>query len=272
MGRIALGPRPPIAAGRFYPDDAEALHQEVARLLAAGRSPERDVVALLAPHAGYVYSGGVAGAVFAAARVPDCVVVLGPNHTGLGRRVALRARGAWQLPGLSVPVDEAVCDALVECGAGLVEIDERAHAFEHSVEVELPFLATRNPGLRLVPLALGELELGECEDLGAVLARALPKGALVVASSDLNHYLSDAQTRVRDRLAIDAVLTCDAAALHRTCIREDLSVCGFIPATVMLAYARQRGATRSELVAYATSAEAFGDHERVVGYAGMAVE
>jgi len=265
--------RLPAVAGRFYPGEAGALRRAVSELLAEATpaAEAHPVLGMVAPHAGYVYSGGVAGAVFARARIPDCVVVMGPNHTGMGPRASLRARGDWLTPGARVPVDEPVCDAVLKAARGLVEADERAHQYEHALEVELPLLHARNPSLRIVPITLGPLDLDACRRLGRVLADCLPEGALVVASSDMNHYLPDDVTRKRDRMAIDPMLAREPAALFEVVVREDLSMCGFIPATIMLEFANARAARQAELVRYATSGEAFGDYERVVGYAGIAV-
>src|SRR5262245_33544163 len=262
--------REPAVAGHFYPGEPDQLAETIKKLLPA-QAVERPVLGCVAPHAGYVYSGGVAGAVFATTRIPDCVVLVGPNHTGLGARAALRARGDWLLPGARVPVDTQVCDALLAAAGGLVKSDELAHVREHSLEVELPFLLARNPRLCIVPLVLGGLDPAECMQLGRALASCLPDEVLVVASSDMNHYLPDAVTRRRDRLAIEPMLARDPRALYQRVVDEDLSMCGFIPATVMLEYANARGANTAELVGYATSGEAFGETDRVVGYAGIAV-
>jgi MEMO1 family protein len=266
---MAFGVRPAAVDGKFYPGDAEELRREVDALLGKSRGDER-LLGVVAPHAGYVYSGKVAGQVFARVHVPDCVVVMGPNHTGRGTAVSLRTGGDWQLPGGRMSIDGDVCAKLLSASER-VEEDQGAHEWEHSLEVELPFLLARNPNARLVPLVLARLDYAECRALGRALAEALPKDVLVVASSDLNHYLPDAETRQRDQLAIAPMLAHDARALHETVEREDLSMCGYIPATVMLEYANARGARKAELVGYATSAEAFGDRSRCVGYAGITV-
>lgn len=260
--------RRPAVAGQFYPGEAGELEREVARHIgdAAGARPR---IAVMAPHAGYVYSGGVAGKVFAATRVPERVVVLAPNHTGRGTSRAAWARGALAIPGGSLPVDEELTGRLVD--EGVLDDDREAHRREHALEVELPFLRARNPRVRVTPVVLGPLSLADCLAIGEALARHAPPDALVVASSDMNHYLPDDLTRVRDRLAIEPLLALDPERLHRTVEREDLSMCGYIPATVMLAYARARGARSAELVGYATSGDAFGDRSRVVGYAGVVV-
>jgi hypothetical protein len=264
--------RAPAVAGRFYPGEAAALEAEVARLLGAPSRTPRKHLGVVAPHAGYVYSGGVAGRVFADTEVPARVVVLAPNHTGRGRRGAVWARGALALPGCAVPVDEALCARLL---GGLLEDDREAHRFEHALEVELPLLRARRADVRVTPIVLGGLYEAECVEVGEALAKAvteLGEDVLVVASSDMSHYLSDEETRAIDRRALEPLLALDAVGLYRRVRDEGITMCGVVPATVMLAYARARGARAAELLAYATSGDAFGERDRVVGYAGVVVD
>jgi AmmeMemoRadiSam system protein B len=260
--------RAPAVAGRFYPGDAVELDALVRRLTVGAPAHHLGV---LAPHAGYVYSGGVAGAVFGATAIPVRVVVLAPNHTGRGAMAALWPRGAFALPGGAVAVDEELGARLLG-RVGIVE-DRRAHQLEHALEVELPFLRALRASVRVTPLVLGPLDAEECVAVGELLARAIgAEDILVVASSDMNHYLADDVTRVRDRAALAPLLALDPERLHRVVRDEDHSMCGVVPATVMLACARARGARSARLVAYATSGDAFGDRERVVGYAGVVVD
>ena len=271
----ALDVRQPAVSGRFYPSDADELRAEVVKFLGGdatgGGQRHRGVVA---PHAGYVYSGPIAGKLFADTLVPRRVVVLAPNHTGRGARVALWARGAFALPGDRVPVDEELAARLIEAGVGFVD-DREAHRFEHALEVELPFVRARNPAAIVTPVILGGLDGAECVALGRTLAEmvtALDEEVLVVASSDMRHYLPDDITREIDRHAIEPMLACDPARLFDVVERQEITMCGILPATVMLSYARALGATHGTLVAYGTSADAFGDRDRVVGYAGIAVD
>ncbi len=279
MSKTRESLRSPAVAGRFYPASAAELTEQVTGFLhaAKGHAPRR-ACAVMVPHAGYVYSGGVAGKVFAAVEVPRRVVLLGPNHTGRGPRISVMASGTWQVPGARVSIDEELAVALL-AESPLAEADHEAHQFEHSLEVEVPFLVARQPALRIVPVVLGVLSANEAVDFGEALYRAvarvrathesLGEDVLVVASSDMSHYLPDETARRVDKAALAPLLAFDPEALYRTVIDHDISMCGFIPATAMLAYARQAGAARPELVAYTTSAEAFGDKSRVVGYAGV---
>jgi AmmeMemoRadiSam system protein B len=271
-------PRPapvrlPAVAGAFYPEDAAAVAAEARALVGADVTP-RPALAAVCPHAGWMYSGALAGRLAASVVVPERVVVLAPNHTGRGARGAVWAGGPWRLPGGDVPVDVAFCRAL--CAASpLLAPDLDAHVDEHAIEVLLPLLAARQPALHLVPVVLGGLSFAECEALAAALARvvrAAPGPTLVVASSDMNHYASDAETRTLDALALAPLEALDAHGLYTTVRRHGITMCGVVPATVALLAARALGATRATRVGYATSADAGGDRGRVVGYAALTFE
>jgi MEMO1 family protein len=271
--------RPPAVAGRFYPASPADLDRQVRAYLAAGMSdaPAVRACAAMAPHAGYVYSGGVAGKVFAHIHVPERVVLLCPNHTGLGKRIAVVDRGGFGIPGADIPIDAELAGAIIDEMPG-ASADRAAHVREHAIEVELPFLLARQPGLRIVPIALSGLLEREAVELGSAILRAVRRvgadpgtGVLVVASSDMSHYLPDSEARRVDRIALEPLLDFDPSGLYRTVVANDISMCGFIAATAMLSYARELGARPPRLVGYATSGEAFGDTSQVVGYAGVVV-
>jgi AmmeMemoRadiSam system protein B len=266
--------REPAVAGAFYPAGAAALAAGVDRYLAGGRSAEpsrRPSLGLVVPHAGYMYSGAVAGATYAAATIPSRVLVLGPNHTGLGSsRAALSPAEAWRTPLGPVPLDPALREALAD-GPGVAP-DAAAHAREHSLEVQVPFLQRTRPDVALGALCLAHLSYGECERLAAtVAAAARGAGALVVASSDMSHYLPAAAARAADHRALEPLLALDAEGLYRRVHEEEITMCGIIPAVVMLLAARALGAREAALVRYAHSGEVSGDDDRVVGYAGVVV-
>ena len=263
--------REPAVAGAFYPAAAGALASAVDRFLGTATRQAPPALGLLVPHAGYMYSGAVAGATYAAASVPPRVIVLGPNHTGLGRaRVALAPADAWRTPLGQVPRDQATCQVLAEAPG--VAPDAAAHAREHSLEVQLPFLQRRSPGFSLAAICLAHLSYPECEALAAAVAAAARAAqALVVASSDMSHYLPAPAARAADHRALEPLLALDAEGLYRRVHDEDISMCGVIPAVVMLLAARALGAQRSELVRYAHSGEVSGDDDQVVGYAGVVV-
>jgi MEMO1 family protein len=260
--------RESAVAGRFYPAEPARLTADLARYLAVDE-PSRPALGVLAPHAGYVYSGAIAGAVYARVQIPARVIVLCPNHTGFGRPVSLWPDGAWRTPLGEVPVDEALVSALAS--SPMVDLDRAAHRYEHALEVQLPFLQARRPDVTIAPLCLGPLDLEDCRALGEVVAEAARGGALIVASSDMSHYVPAAEAARRDAHALDRLLALDAEGLYATVRREGISMCGVVPATVMLFAASALGATEARLVRYGSSGETNGDLERVVGYAGVTV-
>lgn len=261
--------RDPAVAGRFYGADGAALGREVAGYLAAGvaRTP---ALGLVAPHAGYVYSGAIAGAAYGRVEIPGKVIVLCPNHTGAGAEVALWPGGAWRTPLGRVPVDEALTAAIA--ASPLVALDVEAHRSEHALEVQLPFLQVARPDVSIAALCLGHLRFRDCEALGRVLAAAAAEeGALLVASSDMSHYVPAAVARALDARALERILALDAEGLYDVVHRERITMCGIIPVTAMLVAARLRGATRAELVRRGHSGDVTGDDRAVVGYASVIV-
>jgi len=271
----ALENRDPAVAGRFYPGDPEVLAREIAALsrISAGDRAVRPALGVMVPHAGYVYSGAIAGQTFASLSPVSRALCLAPNHTGRGARRALFPGASFRLPGGDVLVDQELTSALLQ-GASLSP-DSAAHELEHAIEVELPFLRAQNSSVRIAALCLSRLSLAECEKLGAQLGRVLAEckpRPLLVASSDMSHFLSASEARRLDGLAIERILTLDPQGLYRTVVEHDISMCGFVPTTVMLFTALALGARRAELVRYGNSAERNGDEQRVVGYAGVIVE
>jgi AmmeMemoRadiSam system protein B len=272
--------RAPAVAGTFYPAAPAAVAAEAARLVAAdppgaARSP---AIAVVSPHAGWRYSGALAGRLFARVEVPARVLVLAPNHTGRGTRASVWPDGAWKLPGLDVPVDAAFAERLLN-EASVLRPDRAAHEDEHAIEVLLPLLAARQPALRLIPVVLAGLSWAECEALAAGVARTIEQTlqstgtpTLIVASSDMNHYLSDEETRLLDEKALEPLAALDARGLWDAVRAHGITMCGYIPTTVALLAARALGATRATIVGHATSADAGGDRDRVVGYAALTVE
>ncbi len=268
--------RHPAVAGRFYPRNPEDLRAEALAYLSQQTSKETTpirAVGCIAPHAGYMYSGHVAGAVFARIEIPPLCVVMCPNHTGMGSALAMMSEGTWETPLGEVPIDDRFAAALKQRFPALHE-DSAAHRAEHAVEVELPFLQLLQPELRFLPIALGTGQFEVLEELGLALADVISQQrepVLMVASSDMNHYESDVVTRAKDYRAIERILTLDPRGLHEVVTQQDISMCGFGPAVAMLTAARQLGAKSAELVKYATSGDISGDKDMVVGYAGVII-
>lgn len=262
--------RTPAVAGRFYPGDENKIRRDLERYLRPVAEAPQTPVAVVAPHAGWMYSGRIAGETYAKVRVPDRVVVLCPNHTGLGVRRAIWSAGFWRFPGQDVPVDQELAERIRD-EAGL-EDDRIAHLREHAIEVHVPFLRARNPDVSIVPICLAQLSVADCRRIGEGLARAvgdLGSSVLVVASTDMSHYIPADEAKALDALALDRVEAIDPEGLYEVVTREDISMCGYIPTTVTLVAARTLGAARAELVRYGNSGETSGDFDQVVGYAGL---
>jgi AmmeMemoRadiSam system protein B len=279
--------RTPAVAGRFYPGRAEDLLREVREFTSPSKTPIEtgriDAIGCVAPHAGYIYSGGVAGAVYSRLKIPERCVILCPNHTGKGRPLAIMANTTWQTPLGEVAADADTAARLLRRFPALQE-DSAAHRAEHAIEVQLPFLQASRPELKIVPIAIGTSDFDVLRGLGETLADVIADHheedqkterqakVLIIASSDMNHYESDTITRIKDHKAIERVLAMDARGLWEVVLNEDISMCGFGPTVVMLTAAKLLGATSATLVKYATSGDVSGDYESVVGYAGIIVE
>ncbi len=268
--------RHPAVAGRFYFAKPDALTRQLDECLPAesqALGKDDTVIGCMVPHAGYRYSGPVAGAVFQRLPVRAAYVILCPNHTGRGVPLAIMSKGEWLTP-LGAATIDAELAASLQHSCHLLEEDSRAHEDEHAIEVQLPFLQRRVGDFTFVPIAIGVSRYAALEALGHGIAAALkksPRPVMIVASSDMNHYEPDDVTRVKDRKAIDQILALDPAGLYDVIRKEDISMCGYGPAVAMLTAAKDLGATRAELVRYATSADAGGDRSAVVGYAGIVV-
>ncbi len=269
--------RKPAVAGRFYPADPKALKQELDELTGGARPPQMAsatrALTLLVPHAGYLYSGRVAGATYTALRLSPRVIVLCPNHTGLGEPIAICDSGAWGTPLGEATIDAPLAAAiLARCGAA--RVDWLAHSREHALEVQIPFLQHLVGSFTFVPICVGTLHHAALAELGTAIADAVRQAGsdvLLVISSDMSHYVPAEVARIQDRKAIDRVLAIDPEGLLRVVEDEEISMCGIAPAVAGLAAARLLGARQSRLVAYANSGDTSGDHASVVGYAGIAI-
>jgi MEMO1 family protein len=264
--------RKAAVAGRFYPSTPQPLLDEITGYVGSPQ-PQISACGIVVPHAGYVYSGHVAGAVYARIVLPDRVIILCPNHTGLGAPLAIMTAGQWETPLGKVEIDSDLAKSLMK-HCHLLSEDIEAHKFEHSLEVQLPFLQYLRPGFKFVPITIGSSGFASLERLGKGIAAMLAERdeeILLIASSDMNHYESDEVTRSKDKLAIDCILALDPKGLYDTIKSNSISMCGFGPAIAML-YGIQSGvALKAELVKYATSGDINQDRREVVGYAGIAI-
>ncbi len=267
------GVRTPAVAGLFYPDRPQQMEADLSRLL-EDVQPKVSPRAVVVPHAGWMYSGKVAGAVYGRLALPRLVVLLGPNHTGLGPWGSIMTCGRWAIPGAQIPIASELARQILTRSRELQE-DASAHQSEHALEVQLPFLHRLRPDVQFVPVTLMKTDLAFCEAVGRAVAAAVttcPEPVLLVSSTDLNHYESQAVSNRKDRLAIDAILALDPERLQRTVREHRISMCGIAPTTALLAALRDLGARRAELIRYMTSGDVSGDYARVVGYCGAVID
>lgn len=262
--------RPPAVAGRFYSSDARELARQIKEFCAPGQE-KIPALGCVVPHAGYAYSGAIAGAVYAALEIPAKCVLLGPRHFPRGESMAILTEGTWQTPFGEAAIASALAKELA-CACSDLREDMRAHEREHSLEVQLPFLQQLGSGVHFVPVVLGTDSYEPLERLGNAVAQVISaqrEPVLIVASSDMNHYEGDALTRVKDRLAIDRVLALDPRGLYDTVRSEGITMCGYAATVAMLVALQRLKAKQAKLIAYATSGDVTGERDEVVGYAGI---
>lgn len=264
--------RPPAVAGRFYPSDPETLAKQIAQFVSS-TSEKVSALGCVVPHAGYMYSGHVAGAVYASVEIPKKCIVLGPRHLPRGEPMAILSQGSFVTPLGEAQIDAQMAKALADACPGLRE-DAVAHEREHSLEVQIPFLQVLSRQFQFVPVVLATDRYGAIEELGRAVAKVVTaesEPVLVIASTDMNHYEDDAITRVKDGRAIERILALDPRGLYDTVRGEGITMCGYAATTAMLIAMRDLGAMEARLVRYATSGDASGDIEQVVGYAGILI-
>ncbi len=262
--------REPAVSGQFYPDSPSKLKSMIDSFIDKDAEKE-DIVGLLAPHAGYIYSGAVVGAVISKVQFKDTFVILGPNHTGYGKPFSIMTEGKWKTPLGEVEIDSELAKKMVSISAYLKE-DIEAHEFEHSIEVQVPFLQYFRPDVKIVPIILslgnGDIYKQIGRDIVQALS-ALKREAIIFASSDMSHYEPQGVAKKKDQLAIQAMINLDQDELLKRVEGENISMCGYAPAVVMLTAAKELGATSPRLVKYQTSGDVSGDYNAVVGYAGV---
>jgi AmmeMemoRadiSam system protein B len=262
--------RTPAVAGQFYHGSASRLTQQIEQCIDRKAKKEK-VLGVLSPHAGLMYSGSVAGAVYSAIEFPETFVLMGPNHTGLGAQISIMESGEWEIPtGISL-IDEKI-SYRIAMNVPLVTKDTKAHMFEHSLEVQLPFIRYFSLEAKIVPIVMLAASVDECRILGEGIAKAVKSAGypvVLVASSDMSHYVPESVARQKDGKAIEKILSLDPEGLYSTVVEERISMCGYLPVTTLLFAAKALGARSARLVKYSTSGEVSGDYDHVVGYAGI---
>jgi AmmeMemoRadiSam system protein B len=264
--------RDAVFAGSWYPGDPGQMNRVLDEYLAEAPVAPGAAYGVIAPHAGWIYSGRVAGSVYGCVDVPETAIVMSPNHTGLGSPRSIWPVGEWRIPGAGLEVNMELAD-LVREHAGL-ESDTLAHMREHSLEIQLPFIARRRPGVRIVPVCLGRLGYKEIEAIGrgvAAAIRAHGRDALLVASTDMSHHIPADRAGQLDAMAIERMEEFDPKGLFDTVRKHGITMCGVVPTTAVLVAARELGASGVKLVRYAHSGHVTGETREVVGYAGLVI-
>ena len=286
--------RSPAVAGHFYKATPEALKKQVEGFIIEGAIKQK-AIGIVVPHAGLIYSGAVAGAVYSSTELPDTIVLIGPNHTGLGAGISLMANGSWETPLGTVEIDEALAAAILS-QSGRIHEDSMAHLREHSLEVQLPFIQYFKKQFKIVPIQMLDTRLDTCLDIGKAIAEAIRvvgrqlsgksrsndqseagnskttiSNALIIASSDMSHYEKAEKAKEKDSKAIHSILNLDPEGLYRVVRDYEITMCGYGPTVAMLVAAKILGATKAELIKYSNSGETSGDYDKVVGYAGLVI-
>lgn len=265
--------RKPSVAGYFYPGRREQLWEMVEEMVEP-KSKKKKAVCVVSPHAGFVYSGPVAGAVFSSVELPDVFVILGPSHRGIASRFAVMIEGVWETPLGDVSLEASLAEHIMT-HSPLISEDDEAHLEEHSLEVQIPFIQYFKKDFSIVPVCLSPyVSYEELEELGKAVSKGIrdfKKEVLIVASTDMSHYVSQKEAEKKDFLAIDKILKLDPKGLHDTVRKEDISMCGFQPTTSALIASMELGAKEAKLIKYQTSGDTSGDYSQVVGYAGIRI-
>jgi AmmeMemoRadiSam system protein B len=238
------------------------------------KAKKQEVIGLISPHAGYIYSGPVAGATISRIKFKDTFIIMGPNHTGRGKPFSIMTEGSWQTPLGEVEIDSGLGKQILASSRYLEE-DHSAHLGEHSIEVQLPFLQYFSSDFKLVPIVLAYAGGAIYKEIGKALAKAVKKlgrKAVIIASSDMTHYEPQASAERKDTQAIEAVLALDEDELLKRVDKFNISMCGFAPAVSLIVAAKELGAKGAELVKYQTSGDTTGDYSSVVGYAGIIIK
>jgi len=274
--------RRPAVAGAFYDANPDSLRQQVIdsfmHRLGPGRLPEREgetgISAIVAPHAGFVYSGPSAAHAYlslAEQDKPNTVIVIGPNHTGRGTPISVMGEGFWETPLGRVPLDTELAEIIVK-KSRIAEFDDTAFFREHSVEVQLPFLQFIYSEFKLVPICMGYQDLETSREIGRAIHESIEgESVMIVASSDLNHLESKDESNRKDSFVLNAIEVMDEAMLQESVKRERISTCGYGPVSVALVASKLGGAKSAEILSYYTSGDIIGDNRSVVGYASAII-
>lgn len=262
--------REPVVAGQFYPGSPASLEAQLSKLIDK-KAVKQEVIGAVSPHAGYVYSGAVAGATLSRIQFKDTFIIMGPNHTGYGKLFSIMTEGTWRTPLGDVKIDSKLGKQILAESQNLEE-DRVAHLYEHSIEVQVPFLQYLKKDIKIVPIVLSHASRAVYKEIGKAIAKAIKDTkaeAVIIASSDMTHYEPHETAKRKDNQAIAAILDLDEDELLNRVEKLNISMCGYAPTAALISAAKELGAKRAELVKYQTSGDVTGDYSGVVGYAGI---
>jgi len=270
--------RSPAVAGQFYPASRDVLLEDLGKFM-QDDVDKKDAYGVMAPHAGYRFSGSTAGKVFSRINPAGTCILLGPNHHGVGPDFSLYSVGSWRTPLGDVPVNESLAQKILD-ESSLIEEDTLAHQREHSIEVQLPFLQYLKEDIQIIPIAVkhpvaSEGFLGSCREVAEDIAEVVSANKLdvsFVASSDLTHYEPLKQAKKKDHLALEAIEQLDTPLLFERIIENDITMCGYGPVSVVVEASKVLGAQKGNIIDYTTSGDSTGDYGQVVGYGGVLIE
>ena len=276
--------RRPTVAGQFYEGDAEALRAQIKNCFLNDIGPKklpnvnldnhpRSIVGMICPHAGYMYSGPVAASAFfqlALDGKPGTVVLMGPNHTGYGSALSLMIEGAWRTPLGDVEIDSETANKIIR-ETSVIDVDELAHRYEHSIEVQLPFLQfLYGNTFNIVPICFLMQDYDSAVEVGRALEQVLASSnTIVIASSDMTHYETAKTAATKDQAALKAVTDMDAKRFYEIVEAQNITACGYAPITALITYAKGVNAKEAKLLSYHNSGDITGDYSSVVGYAAV---
>lgn len=265
--------RQPAVADRFYPGNRDTLTRTIEGLLPSDAvHAGKKVIAAISPHAGYMYSGSVAAETLGAIKIPQTVLILGLNHHGQGAPVAV-SLADWHMPMGDVPVHRQIAEMLIDTDSPIAH-DELAHRYEHSVEVQIPFLQVLRPDLKIIPIVLSHVSYPMCEEIAATIAgviQTVSEDILIVASSDMTHYESRESATLKDLKVLRCIEQLTPRGVYDLVHTNRISMCGIIPVTVALIASKILGATKADVIRYTDSGAVSGDTNQVVGYAGIVI-
>mgnify|MGYP000356632328 CR=1 FL=1 len=262
--------REPVVAGMFYERDSYALKRQINNFLINVDKKEKPT-GIVTPHAGYVYSGKVAGEVYSSIEIPETLIIMGPNHTGLGPSVSIMSEGVWRTPLGDAKINEPMAKEIIR-RSKVAKKDHLAHINEHSIEVQLPFIQELKKSFTFIPIIFGESAPDRLKDVGNAIYDVIKeKNCLLISSTDLTHYEDADTARKKDTLVLETIEKLNEEEMLKYIQKYDISMCGWMPTYVLLYVCKLLGAKKGKIIKYMNSGDTSGDYSQVVGYGGAII-